>query len=85
MVALGSALALGALWPRVGVSKRVEPASASSSDTRRAVWSGATLLERRLGLVRVGTHPQLDVHVLSADVAGGAQAALAALGDRPRG
>jgi subtilisin family serine protease len=44
----------------------------------------AGLLERRLGLVRVAAIPQLNVHVLTAEIAGGAEAALAALRADPR-
>jgi len=45
--------------------------------------SGAGLLEQRLGLVRVGSIPQLDVHLLNAEVADGEQAALEALRAAP--
>ncbi len=80
-VALGCALALG-LCGLGSAYRRVSPARILVGYTPSGL-SGAGLLEQRLGLVRVGTIPQLDVHVLSAEGAGGEQAALQALRAAP--
>jgi len=74
---LGCALALGLCG--LGSAHRGASTSRILVGYTPKGLSGAGLLEQRLGLVRVGTIPQLDVRVLTADVAGGAQAALEAL------
>jgi subtilisin family serine protease len=76
------ALALGAVLG-LGLSGGLGAADRGVSSPPRIIvgytpsgLSDSWLLERRLGLVRVGTIPQLDAHVLTATAAGGAGAAL---------